>query len=300
MPCSLAISLLLMLALFNLDAARACTLWTAAGADEHSHAAIFLAKNHDWQPNHSQTLQLVRATKGYDYLGLFAIDGDEPGLKAGINRQGLAIVSASASSIPRQVRQQASGEKGLMRRLLSSCASVDELTQAHHLFAKARPMFLLVADPSQALVVEIGQKGEYRLDKPQREFFAHTNHFLHPELANNNSKIGTSSRQRLATVNSMLGTTPSPLSLADHIAISEDQSHGPNNSILRTGLPKDGERTLATRIVALPAHTAPTLYVKLRNPGEEKRAVTLNLDHAFWETTTTSGVDSRSGIAVTQ
>jgi isopenicillin-N N-acyltransferase like protein len=300
MSCSLATSLLLMLTLCNLDAALACTLWTAAGTDEHSRATIFLAKNRDWQPNHSQALRVVRAAKGHDYLGLFAIDGDEPGLKAGINRQGLAIVSASASSIPRQVRQQAPGEKGMMRRLLSSYASVDELTQARHLFAKARPMFLLAADPRQALMVEIGQNGEYRLDTPQRDFLAHTNHFLHPELVNNNSKIGASSRQRLATINSLLGSAPRPLSLTEQIAMSEDQSHGPHNSILRTGSPTDGERTLATWIVALPTHAAPTLYVKLRNPGEEERALTLHLDHAFWETATTSGLDSHSGIAVTQ
>jgi isopenicillin-N N-acyltransferase like protein len=288
MSCSLATSLLLVLTLCNLDAARACTLWTAAGADEHSRAAIFLAKNRDWQPNHSQTLHVVRAAKGHDYLGLFAIDGDEPGLKGGINRQGLAIVSGSASSIPRQERQQAPGEKGLMRRLLSSCASVDELIKARHLFAKARPMFLLAADPRQALVVEIGQNGEYRLDKPQRDFFAHTNHFLHPELAYNNSKIGASSRQRLATINSLLGTAPRPLSLAELIAMSEDHSHGPNNSILRTGSPTDGERTLATWIVALPKTGEPSLYVKLRNPGENERLVTLHLNQVFWRTADSS------------
>lgn len=288
MSCSLFTALLLVLTLVNLVPARACTLWTAAGADEHSRATIFLAKNRDWQPNHSQALRLVRATKGHDYLGLFAIDGDEPGLKAGINRQGLAIVSGSASSIPRQVRQQAPGEKGLMRHLLSSCASVDELTQARHLFAKARPMFLLVADPRQALMVEIGQNGEYRLDKPQREFFAHTNHFLHPELADHNRWIGTSSRQRLATINSLLGTAPRPFSLAELIAISEDRSHGPNNSILRTGSPTDGEQTLATWIVALPNTGEPTLYVKLRNPGENERLVTLHLNQRFWRTAESS------------
>ncbi len=299
MPYSLATSLLLVLTLVNLDVARACTLWTAVGADEHSPTAIFLAKNRDWQPNHSQALRLVKATKGHDYLGLFAIDGEEPGLKAGINRQGLAIVSASASSIPRQTRRQAPGEKGLLRRLLSSCASVDELSHARHLFAKARPMFLLAADPHRALVVEIGQNGEYRLDTPPGEFFAHTNHFLHPELAGNNNKIGASSRQRLTTINSLLDTAPRPMSLAEFIAMSEDQSHGPNNSILRTGSPTDGERTLATWIVTLPDHGAPTLYVKLRNPGEEERAATLRLDHAFWETATISDIDSGSGIAVT-
>jgi len=299
MPCSIAILFFLTLVLVNVDLARTCTLWTAVGTDEQSHQVVFLAKNRDWQPDHDQGLRLIRSAKGHDYLGLFAIDGEEPGLKGGINRQGLSIVSASASSIPRQTRQQASGERGLLRRLLSTCASVDDLAGAHHLFARARPMFLLAADRHRTMVVEIGQNGEYRLDAPPGQFFAHTNHFLQPALAANNSKIGASSRQRLTTINTLLNTAPRPLKLADFIAMSEDRSHGPNNSILRTGSRVNTERTLATWIVAIPDHGAPTLYLKLRNHEEEARATTIHLDKAFWEAAHLAGVDVAAPISVT-
>ena len=290
---------LLTLAACPVDPASSCTLWTAIGSDEQAGRVAFLAKNRDWTPDHRQELRLVRSDKGHDYLGLLAVGGAEPGLKAGINRQGLSIVSASASSIPRRQRAIAPGERGLMRRLLASCASVDELRQAGHLFARARPMFLLAADSRQALVVEIGRNGEYRLDAPHGEFSAHTNHFLNPELAGNNSRIGSSSKQRLATITRLLSSAPRPMSLADMVAMSEDRTHGPDNSLLRTGTHTSDERTLATWIVALPVHGAPVLYVKLRNPGDEERAATFHLDQAFWESAAISGIASSSGRAIT-
>ena len=290
--------LLVALAAGPVDPAQACTLWTASGGDEQPGRVVFLAKNRDWSPDHRQELRLVRSDKGHDYLGLFAVDGAEPGLKAGINRRGLSIVSASASSIPRRQREIAPGERGLMRRLLASCASVDELAQAGHLFAGARPMFLLAADSRQALVVEIGQHGQYRLDTPHGEFFAHSNHFLAPELSSNNIRIGASSRQRLATITTLLRSAPRPMSLADMVAMSEDRSHGPNNSLLRTGKAPNDERTLATWIVALPDHGDPVLYVKLRNPGEAEKAETFHLDQAFWDKTAISGLANPSGTAI--
>ena len=274
--------LLLALAVSRVDFVHSCTLWTAVGSDEQARRVVFLAKNRDWTPDHSQELRLVRGGKGHEYLGLYALGGAEPGLKAGINRQGLAIVSASASSIPRRQRELAPGERGLMRRLLASCASVEEVAQAEHLFARARPQFLLAADRQKAVVVEIAGNGKYHIDQSSASFAAHTNHFLHPALAGANRKIGASSRQRLATIKALLEQTPQPLTLDTMVTMSEDRSHGPNHSILRSGAQPDDERTLATWIVALPSGGDPTLYLKLRNPGEAEGTVALQLDQRFW------------------
>ncbi|MFB9156794.1 carcinine hydrolase/isopenicillin-N N-acyltransferase family protein [Chromobacterium violaceum] len=80
----------------------ACTLWGAAGTA--SMEGSLLAKNRDWKPDHAQSLRLLHPEHGYAYLGLYADNGSEPGIKAGVNQKGLAVVATEASSLPRALR----------------------------------------------------------------------------------------------------------------------------------------------------------------------------------------------------
>lgn len=73
-----------------------CTLWGSIGSVNQTRDVTFIVKNRDWRPNQTQTLKIVKSAKGYPYLGLYALGDDEPGLKAGINKKGLVIISASA------------------------------------------------------------------------------------------------------------------------------------------------------------------------------------------------------------
>ncbi|VEB42527.1 Acyl-coenzyme A:6-aminopenicillanic acid acyl-transferase [Chromobacterium violaceum] len=63
----------------------ACTLWGAAGTA--SMEGSLLAKNRDWKPDHAQSLRLLHPEHGYAYLGLYADNGSEPGIKAGVNQK---------------------------------------------------------------------------------------------------------------------------------------------------------------------------------------------------------------------
>ena len=244
-----------------------------------------IAKNRDWRPDQNQILKIVKPAEGYEYLGLFAEGDDDPGLKAGINRKGLVIISASASSIPRIERKQVTGKRGVMKMILETYASVDEVLKDQNLFLRARPSFLMIADKRSIVCVEIGLNNRYSLTRQDNGTISHTNHYLSPSLLADNRKIGKSSRKRLEEIQAWLSHPLSGFSLADYIHISEDRSNGPNDSILRTGGAPGAERTMATWITALPRRGIPKVYIKLRNPGVTERVFNYRLDDAFWRQT---------------
>ena len=261
----------------------ACTLWGSAGAVNQGGEVTLIAKNRDWKPNQTQILRIVRPDKGYAYLGLFAVGGDEPGLKAGINRKGLVIISASAGSIPKKERKQAPGKKGLMRRILSSYSTVDEVLKDRSIFSRARSQFLMMADDKALLNIEIGLNGRYSLKTQRNGTLCHTNHFLGPDMLAENRRIGNSSRTRLKRIADLLAGPPAGgFALADFVRMSEDQHDGPRNSILRQGAFPGDEKTVATWIAAIPRNGAPTVRIALWNPGEAEQILHFRLDEAFW------------------
>lgn len=260
----------------------ACTLWGSAGAVNQGGDVTLIAKNRDWAPDQTQILRIVRGERGYAYLGLFAMGGDDAGLKAGINRKGLVIVSASAGSIPKKERRQASGKRGLMRRILSNYGSVDEVLNDRRIFSQARPLFLMMADRRKILCVEIGLHGRYSLAARNNGALSHTNHFLSPDMLQENRKIGNSSRIRLKRIQDLLAPPAGGFTLADFIRMSADQHDGPSNSILRRGAYPGDEKTVATWIAALPRNGAPTVQITLRNPAEKNKTFRCRLDGAFW------------------
>ena len=261
--------------------ALACTLWGAAGDGALvAGGGTLLAKNRDWKPDHRQVLKVVRPPGAHAYFGLYAEGNDHPGLKAGINDAGLSIVVASASSLPKALRDTQRGTQGVMTRVLANYANVDAvLADADALFSVSRANFFVIADRSRLLTVEVGLQGKYALKLVDEGVAAHTNHYLDAALAGRfGDTPGPSSRARLARITALLDDAPRPLSSAAFAAMSSDRNDGPDDSLWRSGR----EHTLAAWIVRTPPGGAPILDVRIANPGEEERRETQVLDEAFW------------------
>lgn len=280
-PIPTLVAAVLAILLAPADDLHACTLWGAAGSDVSGGTII--SKNRDWAPDHTQVLKMHRSAKGYGYFGLYAVDGTEPGIKAGVNQKGLTVISATAGSIPKDRRANQPGKHGVISTLLSGCASCDEvLAKRDTLFPTARTMFLMISDRRRILLVEVGLDGKYALKTVESGFVVHTNHFLEQALAEFNVKIGPSSTTRLARIGDLMQTSPRPYRLESLAAMSKDQHDGPDRSLWRTG---SRERTLASWIVQTPAQGAPTLRVVIANPGQQEETHELVLDEKFWRET---------------
>ncbi|MBM5572689.1 MULTISPECIES: carcinine hydrolase/isopenicillin-N N-acyltransferase family protein [Deefgea] len=258
--------------------ASACTLWGAAG-DVVAGSGTLLAKNRDWRPDHSQSVRLVTPKQGFRYIGLFADNGAEPGIKAGVNEQALAVVSAAASTLPKKIRNAQTDARGVMSKILRQYRSVEQvITDADALFKPARANFLLLADRQQILQVEIGLNGQYSLSVKRNGVLTHTNHYLSPELAYCNQLRGPSSHVRLSRIQSLLAMGEQPWHMTDFAQISRDQHDGADNSLWRHGK----EHTLASWQIVLPAEGAPQLTVVLANPNQSEQQETWQLDSQFW------------------
>lgn len=259
----------LLMALLSLSAlpAAACTLYAAAGRDYVEGGGTILVKNRDWRPQH-QEVRLVDEG-GWRFYGLFAGNGTRKALKGGVNEQGLAVVSASASSIPREERLGAV-HRASMRTILKRYATVEEVLQHKELFAGAR--FLMLADRSRIAYVEITPDNQIRVSETARGILAHTNHYLDPSFQSYNKRQGTSSMVRLARIRALMDQTKRPYQMADFIRFSEDRHAGPDNSIWRSGSTRGGTQTLAVLAVRIPSDGLPEVYIKYRaNPDEQNR-----------------------------
>ena len=132
--------------------------------DSDAAGGTIISKNRDWAPDHSQVLKMHRSAKGYAYFGLYAENGTEPGIKAGVNQKGLTVITATAGSIPKDRRASQPGKHGVIGTLLSGYASCDEvLAKKDTLFPSARTMFLMLSDRSKIVLVEVGLEGKYAL-----------------------------------------------------------------------------------------------------------------------------------------
>lgn len=261
----------------SLNYAVACTLWAAAGPD--ANGGTLVSKNRDWKPDHTQTLKLVRSKTGFDFFGLYAEGNDDPGLKAGVNAKGLTIVSASVN-LPKKALENQPGKHGVMRRILETYASVDDLNaDAERVFSSARASYLLVADNRKVLLVEVGLEGKYSVKVLEGGVATHTNHYLDPQLATlYNDKVGRSSATRLARIDDLLANASRPYSSAQFAEMSRDRNDGPDNSLWRSGKSK----TMASWIVESSASRVPKLRVVIANPDEAETVQEFVLDEAFW------------------
>lgn len=261
------IFLLIMLLVLSALPAAACTLYSAAGADYVEGGGTLLVKNRDWRPQH-QEVRLVDEG-GWRFYGLFAGNGTRKALKGGVNEQGLAVVSASASSIPREERLGAV-HRASMRTILKRYTTVEEVLQHTELFAGAK--FLMLADRSRIAYVEITPDNQIRVSETAQGSLVHTNHYLDPSFQSYNKRQGTSSMVRLARIRALMDQTKRPYQMADFIRFSEDRHAGPDNSIWRSGSTREGTQTLAVLAVRIPPAGLPEVYIKYRaNPDEQNR-----------------------------
>lgn len=260
---------------------KACTLWGAAGAD--ASGGTIIAKNRDAEPDHVQSLKMRRTSGAHAYFGLYADGGREPGIKAGVNEKGLAVVTAAASSIPRSARDEQEEKRGVIRTLLSSCADCDEvLARKDEIFPVTRAQSVMIADRRKILVVEVGLGGRFALKTVEAGTVAQTNHYQQASLAEFNEKIGRSSPKRLERVSDLLRTSPRPLDTNRFAEISADRGDGADNSLWRTG---KGSCTLASFIVETPPSGPSNLRVLIHNPGGQDETHRFVLDQRFWRET---------------
>ena len=261
--------------------AKACTLWGVAG--RKAAGGTIIAKNRDWEPDHMQVLKMSRAGKGYACFGLYAEGGTEPGIKEGVNEKGLTVITASAGSIPKSMRDNQPGKRGIISKLLSGCADCDEvLTRKDSIFPGARAGFVMIADRKKILMVEIGLEGKYAVKAVENSAVAHSNHFLDERLSEFNVKIGKSSATRLERVSQLIKSPAQPFNTESFAVISRDQHDGPDNSLWRTGR---NARTLSSWILETPQSGSSKLRVVLANPGQPEEIRTFVLDQKFWSET---------------
>lgn len=270
--------IVLIMIFFNILPAQACTLWAAHGTYVEGGGSLII-KNRDWQPDHRQGLKLVTPETGYRYFGLFQLDGDAPGLRAGINEKGLVIISASASSIPAGERYAMPRTHGLLSKILNQCASVDAALAQSHWFVG--PQFIMLADKEKVARIEIGPEGKTAVTVTDNGVSYHTNHYVEEQLYFANKTIGSSSQTRYNRIAELLDNSSKPYTLDSFLSMSNDQIAGPDNSIFRVGSTRQKARTLATWAVSIPIEKSPEIYVRILNPGEAVHVYRITAEDIF-------------------
>lgn len=257
---------------------HACTLWGAAGSE--AGGGTIVSKNRDWKPDHVQVLKMHRSDKGYAYFGLYAEGNDSTGIKEGINEKGLSVMTATAGSLPESARKAQPGVGGLMSTILARYATCDEvLTDQHKLFTNRRPVFMLIADRKQILVLEIGLNGRYAVKAVKSGPVVHSNHYLDETMLEFNRKIAQSSATRVKRIAELLKQRAAPYDTACFAELSRDRQNAPDDSLWRDG---SGSHTLSSWIVETPAAGPPGLRVLIANPGQPEVTNHFVLDQKFW------------------
>ncbi len=242
-----------------------CTLWAIAGDSVVGEGTI-LVKNRDWTPNHQQKMELITPPEGYRYLGLIAMGKDMPGLKGGVNEEGLVVVTASAPSYLEQ-QNNLYPVKGVIQKILKNCRNVREAIKQEDWFIG--PRFIMMADAKEIACVEVGLNGKFKIQSTTSGNLSHTNHYLESDfIALNPEKPYVSSQERQRQIQQFLSTKQN-FDLHDFIKVSRSEEGGPDNSIWRRGSTARSSRTLATWIVHQPVSRNTILFLRMANPGKE-------------------------------
>lgn len=266
--------LFILLFLFFLNiksAARACTLWGSTG--EYSvDSSTILAKNRDWKADNVTVIKKAQKKDGYKYFGIFGEkNGKSTGLKAGVNEMGLALVSATASSIPKKERKYPGKKFSINTLILSKFDSVDAVLKEREIFSRYKPCFFMIGDKHKIAVIEVAPGGKISVKETENGIIYHTNHYIsNTEFEKYNKKKSTSSKIRLKRISALLGSRKEPFSMQDFVKISLDRNDGADNSLWRTGSNPKKSRTLATFIVEIPGTGPPKVYIRTADPGKER------------------------------
>ncbi|MHC1759168.1 MAG: carcinine hydrolase/isopenicillin-N N-acyltransferase family protein [Negativicutes bacterium] len=252
----------------------ACTLWAAAG-ERVVGGGTMIHKNRDWSPDHQQELRLVTPQKGYRYLSLYTVGNESNGTKAGVNTEGLVIVTASAPS-HLDKRINFLGRTG-MATLLSRYGSVDQALQALDAAKwKSGPQFIIMADKTEIASIEVGMEGQYViLSRSSNDVLFHTNHYVSETLAGfNQAKIGKSSMTRYERISKLLESKP-VLDLDDTRSFSKD------STLWRKGATPTSVRTLSAWTIQHRADGHSVLVLTMANPGRMETNYEIPLADAF-------------------
>jgi len=271
---SLLISCLTLVLLLSVPTlANACTLWAAAG--ERVAGGTLIHKNRDWNPDHQQDLRLVTPKSGFRYLSLYTTGNEWVGTKAGVNSEGLVIVTASAPSyLDKKVNFQGRTNTAT---LLSRYASVDEALKALEADEwKCGPEFIVMADKTEISSIEFGVDGQYSVvSRESNGVLFHTNHYLSDAMAGlNPEKISASSTTRYAKINGLLNSK--------HILdMDASKSFSKDPVLWRVGATPTSVRTLSAWTVRHYGDGNSTLYLVMANPGKLEMSYEINLADAF-------------------
>jgi hypothetical protein len=252
----------------------ACTLWAAAG-DRVAGGGTLIHKNRDWNPDHQQDLRLVIPKTGFRYLSLYTTGNEWIGTKAGVNSEGLVIVTASAPAhLDKKINFLG---KTNTATLLSRYESVDKALKALEDDKwKSGPQFILMADRIEIAIIEFGLNGQHvLLSRKSNGVEFHTNHYLSDDLiALNPEKISASSLNRYAKINQMLDSKPE-IDMDDSISFSK------NPVLWRVGSTPTSVRTLSAWTVRHYSDGASTLHLIMANPGMSETSYEIPLADAF-------------------
>lgn len=94
----------------------------------------------------------------------YAEGGSEPDLKQGVNEKNLTVITARASSIPRNMRGNRPGKHGVIKTLLSGHANCDEvLAEQDAIFPSTRATLVMMSDRRRIVMNEEGLEGKYAI-----------------------------------------------------------------------------------------------------------------------------------------
>jgi len=271
------ILILVLICMIHYSLLSSCTLWGCVGSSVMD-GGLLIAKNRDWNEASTTILKIISPKKGFKYLAMYA-EGEDGGVKGGINETGLVVFTASASSVKKEDRY--SDGKGKIRVILSECRSVEDVLKNPDKYLSGRTQFLMIGDNKELAWIEISPDNKVHIERKSNGTLYHTNHYLCKEFLNFNEQQGESSLKRCNRVSKLLDSK-SPMMLDDMIKISNDKHDGPNNSIWRDGSSSGKTRTLMNMSVSIPQKGFPRVYAKLANSSSPEKTGVLILDNDFW------------------
>ncbi len=247
---------------------HACTLW-AAGKNAVKNKSTLIVKVRDYLPDNYQIIKVSRSKRGFPFVGLYSRGGIAPGLKAGVNKYGLVVVSATASSIPRKTRLKFKRTRKVTSKLLRRCKTVGQALSLAMKFRGAR--FLMLADSKHIAYVEMPLKGKNKFVLKRNGYLYHTNHYVLKDFYKWNYKYGKSSNARYTRIKHLLEQSKNKFTAKDFLNMANDRSAGPDNSIFRAGSRPKKTRTLSVWIVEILPDRNFNIYLKMINPGDKPR-----------------------------
>lgn len=265
---SLLVVVLLVFTLFKPLSANACTLFAANGDEWVKGGGTLINKNRDWEVEEQYTQVVFPSAGKHAYMGIYSAPSH--GIRGGINEKGLVVITATASSIPTKQRRALPYKiGGAIIPMLTECSSVGEALSRTELFVG--PQYIMLGDKDEVAYVEVAPGGIHSIKRVKNGVLQHTNHYLDADtLFANYRQPGISSVTRYNRISELLNTSKKPFTLNDFIRFSNDQNHGADNSIWRTGSKKTSAQTLSVLSVYLPKEGSPVIYTKIREKANEQ------------------------------